>query len=725
MVCNLLISVYLNSGRYHGKGETNPSPARLFQALVAGAARGHHLPPESILALEWLETLAPPIVACPRMIVGQSYGLYVPNNDTDIELMRVLKKITPKIFDERIPFQYLWKFEECDLKKAQAVCSLAERIYQFGWGIDMAWSSAIINREYDTGSLFSSYPGMIYHPSKRNGRFSLRCPVAGSLRSLIVRHQEYYQRLKRVAAKAGISQSFSQPCQPRFVSIPYDSSSSSRVFRLQVLTSDEQSFVWPLARAPILVALLRDAAVERLKQALPARQDEIERYLVGRKADGRDAAPASDRVRILPLPSIGHSFADRGIRRILVEVPANCPFPAEDVFWAFSGIEPVDRQTGEVHDLILVPADDDTMLKHYCIGGEVYCRRWRTITPVAVPESARRRRIEPSRRLAEAKDGTERDRETWQACLAIKQALRHADIRVPAENIRVQREPFAGREQRVEAFAPGTRFAKERLWHVEIDFSEPIRGPLVIGDGRFLGLGLMAPVVSCRSIHIFQITGGLLVQPEPQGMAQSLRRAVMARVQRVQAEMGFGNRMPAYFSGHSSEDSSGRAEEPHLSYFYDPVYSRLIVVAPHVVDHRVPLNKEVEYLGLLDRALVGMNEIRAGSAGKLSLASMVNDESHDHLMKAARMWESIIPYQVTRHAKHVSAAEAFALDIRTECQRRGLPVPQISSSMLQGKPGKGLIGMARLKFAVAVQGPVSLGRTRHLGGGLFTSRPEE
>ena len=60
--------------------------------------------------------------------------------------------------------------------------------------------------------------------------------------------------------------------------------------------------------------------------------------------------------------------------------------------------------------------------------------------------------------------------------------------------IRVQREPFEANGERAETFAEGKRFSKHRLWHVEIEFHEGIPGPLVIGDGRFLGLGIMAPV---------------------------------------------------------------------------------------------------------------------------------------------------------------------------------------------------------------------------------------
>lgn len=38
---------------------------------------------------------------------------------------------------------------------------------------------------------------------------------------------------------------------------------------------------------------------------------------------------------------------------------------------------------------------------------------------------------------------------------------------------------------------PGSGRAHARLWHVEITFNAPIAGPLVIRDGRFLGLGAM------------------------------------------------------------------------------------------------------------------------------------------------------------------------------------------------------------------------------------------
>ena len=79
----------------------------------------------------------------------------------------------------------------------------------------------------------------------------------------------------------------------------------------------------------------------------------------------------------------------------------------------------------------------------------------------------------------------------------------------------MQREPFEANGERVKTFAPGTRFAKERLWHVEIAFNTPIPGPLVIGDGRFLGLGVMTPVRQVQGVHAFVVESGLSPTPEP------------------------------------------------------------------------------------------------------------------------------------------------------------------------------------------------------------------
>jgi CRISPR-associated protein Csb2 len=80
---SLVVSVRFHDGRYHGRPEWPPSPARLFQALVAGAAQGDMLVEEDRRAFAWLEVLEAPIIAAPPMRAGQHFTNFVPNNDRD------------------------------------------------------------------------------------------------------------------------------------------------------------------------------------------------------------------------------------------------------------------------------------------------------------------------------------------------------------------------------------------------------------------------------------------------------------------------------------------------------------------------------------------------------------------------------------------------------------------------------------------------------------------
>jgi CRISPR-associated protein Csb2 len=498
----VLITVRLYEGRYHGTGDEPPSPARLFQALVAGVGLSGQLNQQDCEALTWLEKRQAPVIASPSMEFGQRVTNYVPNNDFDavqgdprrIGSIRTQKIIRPRLFDAAIPFLYAWTFDVVDENEdmAKGICTLAERLYQFGRGVDLAWAwGEALDVEVFEEQLLS-YPGVVYRPSEGGSGRTVACPRQGSLASLKARYAAGNQRFKAEGRGKAAKQLFSQPPKPLFVPVAYDSPPSRQVYEIQMNQSGNSFAVWPLARASMLVVSLRDLAVKRLQVALPNRSSEIERVLIGRTANGADHEPTSIRVKIVPLPSIGHHYADHGIRRVLVLVPAGCPLRADDVHWAFSGLELVAPDMGADQPFVITPTADESMCVRFGIGDRPF-RVWRTVTPVALPESTRRRRIDPDHMIEEAKSGAERAAEQARAAGAVVQALRFAEIRARAESIRVQREPFEANGERVEAFAPGTRFAKERLWHVAITFKEPITGPLIIGDGRFFGLGVMVP----------------------------------------------------------------------------------------------------------------------------------------------------------------------------------------------------------------------------------------
>jgi CRISPR-associated protein Csb2 len=168
---------------------------------------------------------------------------------------------------------------------------------------------------------------------------------------------------------------------------------------------------------------------------------------------------------------------------------------AGDVAWAFSGIVLSDSKADGAGEVIVSPTLEQTAMPgHYGIANGSVHRVWRTVTPAALPIEAARRRIDPKRMHDEAKSGWERVQECTRAATAVVQALRHAEVSIGVRRIRVQREPFEAKGQRAEAFAEGTRFSKHQVWHIEIEFTEGISGPVIIGNGRFLGLGIMAPV---------------------------------------------------------------------------------------------------------------------------------------------------------------------------------------------------------------------------------------
>ena len=726
----LLVAIRLYDGRYHGSDDDPPSPGRLFQALIAGAGLSGPLKDNDLEALEWLECLGPPIIASPRLAGGQAFSNYFPNNDLDakggdyrrIGEIRSAKHVRPLLYDAAIPFVYAWTFEPTGGRRQQAdrIVALADCLYQFGRGVDLAWAwGEVLESQQLMDEALESFPGPVYHP-RPQGRRMLGCPTEGTMRSLTVRHGANAKRFETHAPAGKVQQNFSRRPKPRFVQVAYESAPTRLLFELRRAGDFDALAAWPLDEIQELTTTLRDAAAEKLRD-ISRYRGVVERVLIGRKADGADAGPAEERIRIIALPSIGHPLVERSIRRALVEVPSGCPIRADDVRWAFSGLEPASAED-EPLGFVLVASDDRGMLGHYGVGDPARgSRLWRSVTPLALPEEARRRRIDPSRRSEEPKGASERADEEGRAAAAVARALRHAGVRRKALAVGVQREPFEAKGRRADDFAYPPRFDKHRLWHVEVQFDGPVHGPLILGDGRYLGLGLMAPrpPQSSFAIRAFSTEADLVDDPQPERLSRALRRAVIARAQAI---WGSRRELPAFFTGHAPDGRPARSEdEPHLGFVFDPAFRRLLVLSPHQLEHREPRRRERKWLETLDEALGGFTELRAGLDGLFSLRSLRVGGDQDPLFRPARSWLSMTPYRATRHAKAASATDALVADVQLECRRRDLPRPEVNVLEWRAESGRGLSGRVRLRFSVAVPGPIVLGRTRHLGGGLFAA----
>ncbi len=181
----LLISVRFHEGWYHGSGGP-PSPARVFQALVAGVGISGPLVQETINSLKWLESQNPPIVGSPHTTSQRAYVNYVPSNDLDakqgdhrrIGEIRTKKVMATTCLRSAIPFLFAWKLaDNATIEAAKTIISLADRIYQLGRAVDTAWAWAELLSADELLNCLNDYPGVVRHPSLARAMSIAQCPV--------------------------------------------------------------------------------------------------------------------------------------------------------------------------------------------------------------------------------------------------------------------------------------------------------------------------------------------------------------------------------------------------------------------------------------------------------------------------------------------------------------------------------------------------------------------
>ncbi len=711
---SLLIAVRFHEGRYHGAEDGfdgakgwPPSPARLFQALVASAAKGSRIEADDQDALLWLERLQPPRLSAPAAHHGQDVKLFVPNNDLDsvggdpalVSKIRAGKTWRPCLFEAKEPVLYAWEFDSGE-GMAWRVCSIAERLCQLGRGIDMAWADGQVVDQEKAEAAFGAHSGVIRIPG---GVGQVPIPHRGTFDSLVRRHAGNRSRLRTEGTGRKQVQLFSQPPTASFIRTGYDTPNRRLHFELR---NPKGGFAaQPLDSAYPLVVGLRDAAANRLIDSMPSRSALVEKLIVGRNAGPAELAR---RIRILPIPSVGTGHTDPSIRRVLVEIPTGCPLRLDDLNWAFSGVSSPGSRQG-----VLVSTTDSRMADRFFRPALAF----ETVTPVAL-SSAQRRRIGATGQ----KSAQERQQEERVAIGAVLQSLRHIGVKDRPIDVQLRKEPFQRRGALAECFAQGSRFSKHALWHVALRFGSPVLGPLVVGDGRFCGLGLMLPQDSRDGLLAFDL-GRQVAQRDWHHLVHGLRRALMSLAADDRGDI------PRLFSGHEPDGQADHAgHHAHIFLAADAsganldANTRLIVAAPWSVDRTTkPQRGEQLAFGDVVRKL---RDLRAGSSGRFRDLAAYAVEDDDPLVRPASDWESQTPYVATRNAKRAEEPrDLIKSDVATECRRRGLPKPQAIelNQVTVGPRGGRPTAMVKLRFSVAVRGPIWLGRSSHEGGGLFHS----
>src|SRR6266851_4757532 len=187
---HLDLTIRFLTDRYHGRGDDwPPSPARLYQALVAGAktgAAGRQWSDCHKSALEWLELLGPPEIFARAAAIGKAYTIYVPNNSlaADKTSTKTSKAVNPRIVARQILGEpdvlYRWLIKDEDIAHGNlpALDQVASQLLALGWGVDFAAAIAQI-----TDGPAPPLDLEHFTPGARGGNL-LRIPEAGFLEHL-------------------------------------------------------------------------------------------------------------------------------------------------------------------------------------------------------------------------------------------------------------------------------------------------------------------------------------------------------------------------------------------------------------------------------------------------------------------------------------------------------------------------------------------------------------
>jgi CRISPR-associated protein Csb2 len=228
---------------------------------------------------------------------------------------------------------------------------------------------------------------------------------------------------------------------------------------------------------------------------------------------------------VVPLLNAGNAHSDGTIFGVAFILPADCsPQERHSVEHALRGWAAAD-ESGEFR--LVLPAGKADMPPRYLLqelgvdrSGEPdpewltpltsrrktttrehWCgpaRRWLTVTPIALdrfPGNLRSTRPETrDRAVAEAAAGI------VQACINAGLAtdpsdVRKVTVRLDAPLVGIPASP-AGRTSPGQRHFPAYRVGQgtpRACVHAEIEFAEPVGGPVLIGAGRFLGYGLCLP----------------------------------------------------------------------------------------------------------------------------------------------------------------------------------------------------------------------------------------
>ncbi len=539
----LAIEVEFLTGRYVGtryndrtRGEWPPHPARLYSALVATHCSCPERPASEREALLWLERQGAPLIraAGPDEIAERAgFTVFVPVNDPDVvgtfdteredlavalaaagsdkkaatrarvlekklgeriaraiapgrlsaEGARTAERIVPetrlrqaRTFPSIAPddptVHFVWPDARPDERTRDALGVLARGLVRLGHS-----SSLVRARLVDEPIEANWRPDEI-------GEHRLRVATEGQLAALDDAFERHRETEPRVLPAVFQRYTVRRPVTP--------TTTSRSAFGIDWLVLRRTG--GPHLPASSTVGVARSVRAALMKFAVQPPPE----LLTGHREDGGPAR--RPHLAIVPLPFVGHARADGSLLGVALILPRQAD--AEErraVFRALAAWEAKHRREDEaapaipVHlgragELYLTRLDE--IPEQVTLRPATWCgpaRRWVSATPVALDRHpGDLHDPNPARAAKAAREAKE----------TLAEAATYAGLPRPASVIVLPAAPLAGapKAKHIPAFPPEPGRARRALAHASIEFESPVEGPVLLGAGRYLGLGLFRPV---------------------------------------------------------------------------------------------------------------------------------------------------------------------------------------------------------------------------------------
>lgn len=542
----LAIEVAFLTGRYVATAYNNrresewpPHPARLFSALAAthfsdddDARRG-----DERALLEWLEQQGPPAIVASKAVPRDVVTVFVPVNDvalTNVDdeaerldearaalaavrssgarvtkqssavskaqsaLDKAIRSATsvpskpvnprygqrvlpeyrgrqPRTFPSVTPADpkvtYVWTDAAPTDVQRMALGRLLRRVVRVGHSSSLAALRVVDDPAPPT-----------WRPAV-NGEATLRVVQPGQLAALERGFEHHWEVEPRVMPL--VPQPYT--CQPDGATV----AARSSVF-------SDQWLVFRRTEGPVLPMTAAAGVARALRRTLMSFADEpIPEVLTGHTPD-RQPTP-HPHLAIVPLPFIGHPHATGGILGIALVLPRIVDVSARRaLFTSIDRWEQMYRQDDEDTPLVQLNlgAAGELRLERVEWGSvpttlrpETWCgpaRVWLSATPLALDRNPGDLR---------SGDPVKRAQAFEQAADSVSQACQRIDLPRPRLVEILPFAPFAGaaKARHYPSYPAETERIRRVLTHARLEFDEPISGPVMVGAGRFVGLGLFRP----------------------------------------------------------------------------------------------------------------------------------------------------------------------------------------------------------------------------------------